>query len=321
MSDENRTKKELLNELKKLRKKIAELETRLDEKLTVENSEERYRSLVESTEDSIYLVDRDGRYLFMNKKHLSRMGLSKKDFYGQDYSAFHSKEDTREFIEKIEKVFKTGKSLQYEYKGRHDDKYFLRTLSPVRGKWRRITAVTIVSKDISRLKQLEENLRALSLTDDLTGLYNRRGFYTLAEHQIAVADREKKEMFLLYADLDNLKKINDRFGHNEGSRALVEVAGILKRHFRKSDIIARMGGDEFAIIPVIKTEDCPGKISERLTKYLRLYNARKSRAYRLSFSIGVACYDPADPCTIDELLSRADKLMYRQKGLKEKGKA
>ncbi|MDO8281493.1 MAG: GGDEF domain-containing protein [Thermodesulfovibrionia bacterium] len=314
MKDKKRNTKEPVKDLLKLRRKVAMLEAQIEEKSL---SEERYRSLVESTEDSIYLVDRDYRYLFVNKKHLSRLGLIKNNFHGRTFDEFHSEEDTRDFTEKVDKVFKTGHSIQYEHKSSMDDKYFLLTLSPVRGKSKKIISVTVVSKDITRLKDLEENLRMLSLTDDLTDLYNRRGFFALAEHQLKVADRQKQGLFLLYADFDNLKKINDKFGHNEGSRALVETAKILKKHFRKSDIMARMGGDEFAIIPVVSTGERPDKIAERLKKYLELYYSKKNFGYKLSISIGIAYYDPNKPCSIDELLSRADKLMYKQKKLKK----
>ena len=124
-------------------------------------SEEKYRSLVESTEDSVYLVDRNCRYLFMNEKHLSRLGLSgeRDKFMGRPYSDFHSAEATREFAEKVNRVFDTGISLQHEYK---DDggRWYLKTLSPVKDpETGRVIAVTVVSKDITRLKRTEEELK------------------------------------------------------------------------------------------------------------------------------------------------------------------
>jgi diguanylate cyclase (GGDEF)-like protein/PAS domain S-box-containing protein len=313
-----KTRKEPAKDLLRLSRKVARLEAQIEERAL---SEERYRSLVESIQDSIYLVDHNCQYLFVNKKHRARLGLPKKSIYGKTYDELHSGKDTKAFTEKVEKVFKTGKSLQYEHKNEDDDKYFLLTLSPVRGKHRKIISVTVVSKDITRLKHLSEKLRTLSLTDDLTGLYNRRGFFTLAEHQLKVADRQKKGLFLIYADLDHLKKINDKFGHNEGSRALIETAKILKKHFRKSDIMARLGGDEFAIIPVVSTGQHPDMIGKRLKEHLKFYNAKQNRGYKLSISIGVASYDPEKPCTIEELLSRADKLMYKHKKIKSKKRA
>ncbi|MCM8776092.1 MAG: diguanylate cyclase, partial [Candidatus Omnitrophica bacterium] len=101
--------------------------------------------------------------------------------------------------------------------------------------------------------QLQESLRSLTIVDELTGLYNRRGFLIHAEQQVKLANRTRRGFFLLFADLDDFKKINDNFGHPEGDNALRETAKILKTTFRGSDIKARMGGDEFAVI-VIEAE-------------------------------------------------------------------
>ncbi len=121
-------------------------------------SEEEYCSLMESTEDSVYMVSRDCRYLFISDKHLSRLGLSIDKVRGRGYDDFHSEEETKEFAEKVEEVFETGKSAQYEHRSRRDGKYFLRTLSPVKDSEGRATAVTVISKDITELKRREEEV-------------------------------------------------------------------------------------------------------------------------------------------------------------------
>jgi PAS domain S-box-containing protein len=119
-------------------------------------SEEKYRSLVESTEDSVYLVDRDCSYLFVNEKHLSRIGLSIDKIIGRTYGELHSEDETKEFAEIVEEVFETGKSVQHEHRSHRDNRYILRTLSPVRDSEGRVTAVTVVSKDITERKKAEE---------------------------------------------------------------------------------------------------------------------------------------------------------------------
>ena len=130
---------------------------RAEEALPV--SEEKYRSLVESTEDSIYLVDRDCRYLFMNEKHLSRFDLTLDEVTGRSYGGFHSERETREFRNKVNEVLETGKSLWHEYRSQRDGGYFLRTLSPVKEPDGRTTAVTVVSKGVTERKRAEEALR------------------------------------------------------------------------------------------------------------------------------------------------------------------
>jgi PAS domain S-box-containing protein len=131
-------------------------------KNTLQKSTEEYRSLVESTEDSIYLVDKEYRYLFMNEKHLSRIGLPKNQVIGRTYGEFHSEDKTEKFAEVVKEVFETGKSLQHEHRSHRDNRYFLRTLSPVKEPDGRTRAVTVVSKDITERKQMEEELKVKS---------------------------------------------------------------------------------------------------------------------------------------------------------------
>lgn len=161
-------------------------------------------------------------------------------------------------------------------------------------------------------------LNRKSLVDDLTGLYNRRGFFTLAGQQIKVANRLKKGFSLIFADLDGLKLINDTLGHHTGDNAIIDTANILKSTFREADIIARMGGDEFIVLAVDTAEDSIEAIRGRLGKQIEAFNKTANRPYQLSLSAGIAYYDPALPCTIDELINKADKMMYQEKGEKRK---
>jgi diguanylate cyclase (GGDEF)-like protein/PAS domain S-box-containing protein len=295
--------KQLTGEMAKRLKVVGELQ----------ESEEKYRTLVNSTDDSIYLVDRDCKYLFMNKKHITRLGLSEDDYLGKHYSAFHSQEISSLFFEKVNKIFDAGSPMQFEYKSETDDRYFLQTLSPVKSPSGKTFAISVISKNITDRKIMEEELRTLSLTDELTGLYNRRGFHALAEQQLRMANRLKNGIFMLYADIDNLKEINDTYGHQEGDRILVEFAKILKENYRESDIIARIGGDEYIVIPVGSAEDNIEVINSRFYACLERYNKHSNLKHDITASIGIVFYDPASPCTIDSLLVQADKLMYCQK--------
>jgi len=158
----------------------------------------------------------------------------------------------------------------------------------------------------------KETLLTLSLTDELTNLYNRRRFFVLAEQFIKVAIRAKKRPSLLYIDMDDLKWINDHCGHNEGDQALIALAGILKKTFRESDITARIGGDEFVVL-LESTDEKDEILMTRLYENIRDYNAKASQDYQLSVSVGATHFDPEHPISIDRLLSRADALMYAQK--------
>lgn len=304
----------LLSNLKemneKLNKKITDYK-RSEEAL--KNSEDRYRSLVESTEDSIYVLDGGHRYLFVNKRHLLRLGITDSGYLGRSYGDFHSAENTKAFLKVVDKVLRTGESVSHERKSERDDKYFLLTLSPVKEPGGKVSAVTVVSKDITDIKKMEERLRALSLTDELTGIYNRRGFFIMAEQVLKLAIRQKRGVYMLYADMDNLKEINDTLGHQEGDRALIYTANILKAAYRETDIVARLGGDEFVVIPVGRAGDDIKLISARLQERLETHNAIRSCNYRLSMSSGISFYNPESPCSIDELLKDAEKFMYEEK--------
>ena len=158
----------------------------------------------------------------------------------------------------------------------------------------------------------EEALLTLSLTDELTGLHNRRRFFVLTEQYLKVAIRAKKRSLLLYIDMDDLKWINDHCGHKEGDQALIDLAKILKRTFRESDIIARIGGDEFVVLIESPLEN-DEILMTRLYENIKDCNAKGLRRYQLTVSVGAAQFDPENPISLDELLSQADALMYAQK--------
>lgn len=159
---------------------------------------------------------------------------------------------------------------------------------------------------------LDRELRSLALTDELTGLHNRRGFLALAKQQLKVADRNREGMLLFFGDIDDLKKINDRYGHHEGDLAVVRAAEALKQTFRDSDIVARLGGDEFAILALETSAQYQQAILHRLNENLNKLNSGERR-YEVALSVGVARFDPAHPLALSDLISQADREMYEHK--------
>jgi len=170
---------------------------------------------------------------------------------------------------------------------------------------------------INSQKRMMAEITSLSISDHLTGLHNRRGFLTLADQQLKLSDRTKMGMLLFFADLDGLKLINDTLGHEEGDKALIEMASIFKDTCRSSDIVARMGGDEFAILTIDPQEGSPDSLISRLQNQIEMHNNQKNRKYKLSISIGCSSYDPENPSSIDKLMASADKLMYEHKNNKK----
>ena len=160
--------------------------------------------------------------------------------------------------------------------------------------------------------QLQVVLRSLALIDELTGLYNRRGFVSIGEQHLKLADRTKRGLVLIFVDLEHLQHINDTLGHQEGDRSLIETAKILTDTFRKSDVVARIGEDEFAVLAIEVHTNSAESHTARLQKNLDAFNAGENRPYKLSLRIGTSCYDPEEPCLIDELVERADRSMYER---------
>jgi len=153
----------------------------------------------------------------------------------------------------------------------------------------------------------------LIMLDELTGLFSRRGFFVLAEQQMEYSQRTGMEMVLVYADLNGLKNINDTFGHESGDQAIIGAAMILKETFRDSDIVARIGGDEYAILSLNTSENNIETIKERLQKVQANFSQKSKHDFEITLSIGFATYHPDIHVSIDELLKIADEMMYIDK--------
>lgn len=163
--------------------------------------------------------------------------------------------------------------------------------------------------------RLQKMLQSLSLTDDLTGLHNRRGFLALAEQHLRLILR-KGAALLVYLDLDDLKLINDNYGHLEGSRALVVTANVLRACFRQSDILARFGGDEFCVLMTDAGQDSMQQVRSRLQQRMEFTNSLGTCPFCLSLSVGIAEVPEGHQPSLEELLRIADARMYEEKRIK-----
>lgn len=274
---------------------------------------QRYRLLFDQAEESIVLLDPETtRFVAFNRKAHENLGYTAEEFRQITIADVDVVETAADTARRCRRITQEGFD---EFLTRH------RTMSgEVRDVHIRARDVLLDGKkyiqstwrDITEQKRLEESLQALTLVDDLTGLYNRRGFMTLAEQQLKIANRSGRDLFLLFADLDNLKWTNDRCGHPAGDAVLCAVARILKAGFRDSDIIARMGGDEFVVLMVESGLAVPDALVARLRASIEAHNAANSGG-QISLSIGVARYFAGEPCSLESLLRKADALMYEEK--------
>ena len=156
-------------------------------------------------------------------------------------------------------------------------------------------------------------LRSLSLIDDLTGLYNRRGFTDLGEQYLKLARRSGRGVTMVYLDLDRFKTINDSLGHHVGDRALLRVADILRATFRRSDIIARLGGDEFGVLALEAHDESSELLVQRLRERVVDFNRTSPEPFQLSVSIGMAHHDDDIRVRLEDMVAEADSAMYREK--------
>jgi diguanylate cyclase (GGDEF)-like protein/PAS domain S-box-containing protein len=282
-------------------------------------TEERLRQLSRAVEQSpvcVVITDTNGNITYVNPRFTELTGYTYDEAIGQNPRILKTDLTPPENTRNLWKTITKGGSWSGEFcnKKKNGELYWeMAYISPVVNTEGEITHYVAVKENITARKKADEQLRELSLSDELTGLTNRRGFMLLARQQIKVADRSRRGLALVFADLDGMKYINDTFGHKEGDQALKEAAAILKGAFRASDIIARLGGDEFVALSVEASEESRENIQARLRENLADRNMEPGRQYKLAISFGVAIYDPANPCTLDELIERGDRLMYENK--------
>lgn len=278
-------------------------------------SEIRYRRLFESAKEGILILDAEtGKIIDANPFLIELLGYHYEKLTGREIWEIGPFKDIlaskEAFIELQDKGYIRYENLPLETsEGRYIHVEYICNVY-LEGQ-RKVIQCNI--RDITKQKQMEEQLRELSLTDELTGLTNRRGFMLLAKHQIELSNRDMNKLVLIFADIDDMKSINDTFGHSKGDQALIDTAAILRNSFRASDIVARFGGDEFAIVSVEEEDMVERLIKDRLRENLLAHNLESERPYRLSLCFGITIYDPGNPCTLEELLERGDRLMYEQK--------
>lgn len=170
-----------------------------------------------------------------------------------------------------------------------------------------------LEKNEAEYKNTIESLRSQVIIDELTRLYNRRGLFELGEQYLRIARRIGKQVLLIFADFDNLKAVNDNFGHTTGDQALMQTATILKRVFRETDIISRISGDEFVVVAGINQPVDTGSMTSRLQQAIEKFNKAERLPYIVSLSLGTAVSEPGRLTSIGELIKAADEAMYQGK--------
>jgi diguanylate cyclase (GGDEF)-like protein/PAS domain S-box-containing protein len=299
-------------------------------------SEERYRVLIGHLPVGVYRTTPEGQIIEANSSLAEMIGAQKtSDLYSLNVRDLYvKKQDREEHLHKLDS--KTTFFTEFELRRLDGRRIWVRDLPhAVKDLGGRILYYDGIIVDITARKKAERQLhKALvelervnqelisqSLTDDLTGLHNRRGFFTLGQQTLKIAKRLHDNVCLLYLDIDDLKVTNDTWGHKAGDKVLADFGHIVREAFRESDIIGRIGGDEFAVLILTSSPKRDRVLLERLKEKLTAYNQKKTNKFKISVSIGLVRRAARRQPSLDNLIRLADRRMYRQKRRKRKSDA
>jgi diguanylate cyclase (GGDEF)-like protein/PAS domain S-box-containing protein len=300
---------------------IAPLARRLVEsERKTRESEQRWNFALEGSQNGVWDWDMETNAVFFSRRWKEMLGYEEHEISGslEEWDKRIHPDDKARVHADIEKHMQ-GKAAHYQNEHRvlcKDGTYkwvLDRGMIVSRGAGGKPARMIGTHTDITERKRAEETIRELSLTDELTGLRNRRGFLTLAQMEMALIRRTKRQMALFYIDLDGMKKINDSFGHQTGDLALQDIAQILRQTFRESDIVCRLGGDEFAILALETTGRPRKQIVRRLQAKIDSHNNTANRQYTIAVSVGMIHVDSGSTITLEELMAQADAEMYQAK--------
>lgn len=286
-----------------------------------ENINIMYRDIVDSTNILIWRTDAEGRFTFINPAWTKCSGYKSEEIINRPFSDFQVPGAAEHYINAFRNCL-IGESIIG-----HETTFFSKSgeeinivinMVPLRGGTGDIVGTQGIAFDVTESKKADELMQYISAKDELTGLYKLHTFLSMTEHQIKTADRERKQMLIIYAGVDGMQTINDIYGRDTGDQVFIDISNILRRTFREADVLARTGGDEFVISTLVSSENTEDMIMERLEKNIDKYNADKSGSLKLSLSFGTSFYTPEDPVSVEEVLSRADEKMHEHKKSKKR---
>jgi len=276
-------------------------------------SEERYRSLVENQGEGVVILDSEARFTFTNPMADNIFGLPAGDLVGRSLTEFMALKNNAFVKEQMEK-HPEGLKSTFELEIARSDgekRILLVTATPNFDNGGKLTEALLIFRDATEQKQVDEKIRYFSFHDQLTGLYNRAFF----EEELRRLDTGRKlPISVLIGDVNGLKLANDLFGHLDGDKLLIQIARILERSCRKHDIIARWGGDEFAIIFPGTSQRAVAHVRERIKK---LCGETPGVPIKPSIALGVATKEAPEQ-DIQEVLREAERNMYKNKFVESK---
>lgn len=294
----------------------------------LESAQRHLSSIIADAADGIVEMNLAGAVTLANPAALAMLGLSDEELYGRSFHELvhHSWPDgstlaacDAPFMKAIREDI-TVRTEQHVFWRRNGSAFPVEYSCKLHGDPDDRQGVVLTFRDISERKRDEVALRNQALRDELTGLHNRRGFMLLAQQCVSAFRRTDDPFMLLYIDLDEFKEINDDWGHPVGDEALVDVANLLKKTFRESDVVGRFGGDEFTVLAMCGRSDSEEKIRARLNAAVDAHNAQSTRPYRLALSVGVCRYDEHSAPDLVEMMTQADRALLEVKRARKSGR-
>jgi diguanylate cyclase (GGDEF)-like protein/PAS domain S-box-containing protein len=291
-----------------------------DGRIKSEESGDIYRDIVVSTNTLIWRTDNEGRFTFINPAWEKNSNYHVEEMKGRPFSEFQVSESAEHYINAFRNCL-IGESIIG-----HETSYFSKdgneihlviNMTPLYDSIGSIIGTQGTAHDITEQKHADRLLQYISAKDELTGLYNLHTFLSMAEQQIKTAAREKKEILIIYAGVDDAESVRTIHDDEAVNMLLVDTSNILRKTFRETDILAQTGGEEFVISTLVTSRDTEEMILSRLQENLDKYNSDKSGSLKLSLSFGAAFYNPEDPVPIEKVLTDAEERMYENK--KDKG--
>lgn len=313
---QRKAKVQISDELEGLRQRLMELETSMAENLhkvdALQESERNYRILLDESSDPIFTFYPDGQYRYVNRAFADGVGRNLNEIIGKKIWDVFPKDEADKRYAAVKWVFENGitKVIEVRVPRPDGDTYYLTTVKPILNDQNAVVSVICISKEITERKRMEQELQHLSTHDILTGLYNRNFF------EVEIARIQTSRLFpvsIVVADVDNLKTVNDRYGHSAGDEMIRKIAHLLRKSFRSEDIVARIGGDEFAILLPEMDEIATQALVDRLHANLANLNLDDPLS---SLSIGMAV--GKEGSNLPDVMRLADDRMYQEKAAHKK---
>ncbi len=315
----------LLNGTRHFHSIIHDVSDRVKAEEELRNSEARFRSALDNSPDLFAVLDTvrdadgaiiDFRVVEVNARAGAILGVDVPRMIGHSFDDVLPYAANAALLKSLVAVAETGNAEETELQPRTGplaDKWLSCQIVPIgRG-------VALTARDVTERRRAEDELRALSMVDDLTGLFNRRGFEAIGAQQLKTAEHSVKGSYLFYFDMNDFKAINDSWGHAAGDEALIKMADVLRQTFRESDVIARLGGDEFVAL-ALNCGDVAAAVMTRLHREIAAENIRcadSGKGYQLATAVGMARFNPTNPRSLAALLAAADRELYQNKKIGE----